>query len=81
MYQIKDRSTGVEVQKTLTFWGYKDSGQFNVRAGGDTVTASVTVDISPSEVSQLIDQLIYVYNGWVDSGVVDTTKYPDPMMS
>jgi hypothetical protein len=82
MHQIKDRSTGIHLRRTLTVYD-SDNGtmRFSAKAVGESVEACAVVEANAEEVSQLIDHLIYVYNGWVDAGVVDTTKYPDPMMS
>ncbi|MEU4726526.1 hypothetical protein AB0G06_43605 [Nonomuraea dietziae] len=76
MHQIKDRMTGVELRRTLTVYDY-DNGtvEFTAKVVGHGVEACAAVAANPEELSQLIDHLIHVYNGYVDSGIADTTKY------
>ncbi|GAA4187045.1 hypothetical protein GCM10022252_19900 [Streptosporangium oxazolinicum] len=77
MHTIRDHSTGIELLHTMTVYDHADgTTEFVTRTRAPGLDAQATVKVSPQELSMLIDALITTYNRYVDSGVVDTTKYP-----
>jgi hypothetical protein len=81
MHQIKDVSNDAKMSHTLTVYSDSpDSGMtsFAAKVTGEEVEACTTVVTTPEELSGLLDFLITTYNRYVDEGLVDTTKYPDP---
>ncbi|MEU7830364.1 hypothetical protein [Nonomuraea sp. NPDC049129] len=75
MHTIRTQDTGVEVATALTVFGFSKYVELVMRKTAPGITSVASVEVAPEELTQLIDFLIYTYNGWVDAGVVDTTKY------